>query len=158
MTKADSRARTSKAAGGQERRTGTRTTIDHLVAERTEMLTLYCRVAGLEPFEHNRGKNPGRELLREFCQVLVDYLAAAHFSLYDRIASGNERRRKVADLAAQLYPRIAESTQVALDFNDKYDSHDFEANGGLHDDLSRLGELLAARIEVEDQLIAEMLA
>ncbi len=139
-----------------ERRTGTHFTIEKLMAERAEMLTLFCRVAGLEPFEHHRGRIPAKELLQEFCQVLVDYLAAGHFSLYERIANGTERRINVADLAAQVYPKISDSTQAALDFNDKYDGQYFEIAMGFQDDLSKLGEILAGRIELEDRLIDEI--
>jgi regulator of sigma D len=142
---------------GQDRRTGTQGAVSKLVAERTEMLTLFCRVAGLEPYEQGRHKSPPREVFQEFLQVLVDYLAAGHFSLYERIANGSERRRAVSDLAAQLYPRIAESTQAALDFNDRYDGKPFEISPMFHEHLSQLGELLASRIEIEDKIINEIL-
>lgn len=138
----------------KERRLGTQHTLEKLEAERMEMLVLFCRVAGLEP--HTADK-PVQVLLQEFCQVLVDYIATAHFGLYERIANGQERRRRVADLAAKLYPDIAESTAVALDFNDKYDCEDHcERLDELTTDLSRLGEALARRIELEDQLIKVM--
>ncbi|MEK6771575.1 MAG: Rsd/AlgQ family anti-sigma factor [Pseudomonadota bacterium] len=156
MTKTQTRNDTTKATPAEERRGGTQLTIEKLLAERSEMLTLFCRVAGLEPFEHYRGKIPAKELLQEFCQVLVDYLAAGHFSLYERVANGTERRRSVADTAAQYYPKISDSTQTSLDFNDKYDGQNFEMAMGFHDDLSKLGEILAGRIELEDRLIDEI--
>lgn len=135
----------------KERRARTQEMVTRLVAERREMWVLYCRVAGLEPF--TAGK-PIPELLQEFGQILVDYIATGHFVLYERITSGVERRRQVADLAQRLYPRIAETTQAALDFNDKYDSEEHCKNlDGLNQDLSRLGEELAIRIEHEDKLI-----
>lgn len=144
-----------------ERRAGTQKVIAKLQAERTEMLVLFCRVAGLETYSDNPRRVPAvqpvQEILQEFCQILVDYIATGHFGLYERIASGQERRRQISDLAAELYPRIAESTQVALDFNDKYDCEDHCTNlRSLQDDLSKLGELLAQRIEWEDRLIKAM--
>lgn len=148
----------STSSTDMERRTTSQGAIAKLVAERTEMLTLFCRVAGLEPYEKGRHKTPPREVFQEFLQVLVDYLAAGHFSLYERIANGNERRRAVSDLAAQLYPRIAETTQAALDFNDMYDGKSFEITPLFHEHLSRLGELLASRIEVEDKIISQVLS
>ena len=62
------------------------------------------------------------------------------------------------NLADKLYPRIANTTQVAIEFNDVYE----KANGeniseNLNGMLSKLGEELAVRIELEDQLISEML-
>ena len=158
MQKTGSPTETASESRRQDRRAGTKNTIDKLVAERTEMLALYCRVAGLDPFKETNQRKPAKELLQEFCQVLVDYIAAGHFSLYERIASGTERRREVADLAAQLYPRIANTTESALDFNDKYDAENGEIPESFDDDLSRLGEEIAARIELEDRLIRKMLA
>jgi regulator of sigma D len=148
---------THKASPASERRTGTQSVIDKLVAERTEMLTLYCRVAGLAPFQSNTNKKNAHELLQELCQVLVDYIAAGHFSLYERIVNGTERRREVRELAEQLYSRIDETTQHCLDFNDKYDSDaHFEVSEHFHEELNKLGEEIAARIELEDKLIAAM--
>ena len=103
------------AQRAQERRTGSRELVQKLVAERTEMLALYCQLAGLEPY--NNGKTsrikPAQEMLQKFCQVLVDYIAAGHFSLYERIVNGTERRQQVAALAEKLYPQIASSTEAA---------------------------------------------
>lgn len=135
-----------------DRRAATREMIAKLQAERTEMLVLYCRVAGLEPFME---KKPVQSLLQEFCQILIDYIASGHFLLYERVANGTERRREVADLANTLYPRIAHATEAALAFNDKYDCEDHcQVVDSLGADLSKLGEELAARIELEDQLLA----
>lgn len=157
MQKSGTTPKAGASTKGQDRRTGTQGAITKLVAERTEMLTLFCRVAGLEPYEQDRQKTLPREVFQEFLQVLVDYLAAGHFSLYERIANGNERRRAVSDLAAQLYTRIAETTQAALDFNDRYDGKPFEITPMFHEHLSQLGELLASRIEVEDKIINQIL-
>lgn len=138
-----------------ERRRGSQDAIAKMVAARTEMLALYCRLAGLDAFSQKQQREPAQQLLQQFCQVLVDYIAAGHFSLYERVVNGTERRREVAVLAEQLYPRIADTTEAALDFNDKYDLGE---NGvippSFEPDLSRLGEELAVRIELEDKLIA----
>lgn len=136
-----------------ERRTGSQELVQKLISERTEMLVLYCRLAGLDTTGERRHA-PAVKLLQEFCEVMVDYLAAGHFSLYERIVNGNERRLPFFQLADQLYPRIAETTQAALDFNDKYDGKNgLELSMSFDDDLSHLGELLANRIEMEDQLL-----
>ncbi len=136
-----------------ERRGRSRELTDKLVAERTEMLVLFCRLAGIESYA--RDNRPVQELLDDFCQILVDYIAAGHFALYERIIDGTERRREVAVLAEKLYPAIARTTDVALEFNDKYDREDhLPVLDGLSEELSRLGEQIAVRIELEDQLIA----
>ena len=87
----------------------------------------------------------------------MDYIAAGHFGLYERISSGKERRQGVNSLAEELYPRIAETTDIAVAFNDKYDCGDDGKIGpNLGKDLSRLGEELALRAELEDQLLNAM--
>ena len=146
---------TSEAGRAPERRTGTRDMIDKLLTERKEMFALYWQVAGLDPSTEN---DPVTEHLQEFCEVLVDYIAFGHFEVYDRISRGEERRGAVIDLAENIYPRILETTDLAVAFNDKYDESDHELHvEGLTKDLSQLGEDLASRIELEDQLIALLL-
>jgi len=139
-----------------DRRATTEHLTESLVTERTEMLVLFCRVAGLEPFSEVTNRKSAASALQQFCQVMVDYIAAGHFSLYERIVNGTERRKTIADLAEKLYPRISETTEVALDFNDKYDCEESEISPDLGNDLSRLGEELAVRVELEDQLLSAM--
>jgi len=139
-----------------ERRQGTQEMVDKLLHERQEMLALFCRVAGLEPYEANK---PTIERLQEFCQILIDYSAFGHFEIYARIGSGKERRDEVIKVAEDVYPRILEASEMAVDFNDKYDS----ATHTLHlehlaDDLSKLGEELAMRVEMEDRIITALVA
>jgi len=142
-----------------ERRHGTRQHVDRMVTERTEMLALYWRLAGIDPFAEPKQREPLQKLLQDFCQILVDYIAAGHFGLYERLVNGTERRRSVAELAEQLYPRIAGTTQIALDFNERYDlGENGEIPATIKSDLSKLGEELAVRIELEDRLIAHLMA
>lgn len=146
---------TTPGAATRERRSGSQDVVEKLLTERTEMLATFCRLAGVEPYTPDK---PVQKLLQEFCQILVDYVAAGHFAIYERIVEGKERRREVSDLAAQVYPRIADSTDVALDFNDKYDCEDHcTALDSLFSDLSKLGEELAVRIEYEDKLLSAMM-
>jgi regulator of sigma D len=141
---------TSDRTGEADRRRATRDLIDHLLQERQEMWMLYERLAGVGPDKHKA--DPGR--LREFAQVLVDYIAAGHFGLYERIVSGQERRKRVVGTAEDLYPKIALTTDVSVAFNDKYDGKDLESvTDELARDLSSLGESLATRTELEDELI-----
>ena len=145
----------SEAQEQRERRNGTRTLIDKMLTERQKMLVLFERVAGVEPYADEM---PNDELLQEFSQILVDYIASGHFGLYERISEGKERRRGIVKLAEELYPRIANTTQVAIEFNDIYEKANGESiSDNLSNMLSKLGEELAVRIELEDQLISEMI-
>ncbi len=139
-----------------DRRAQGRAMIGRMLEERQEMLVLFCRVAGLEPFATDGGDGP--RTLQGFCQVLIDYISAAHFSLYARIIDGSERRHGVLALAAELYGQIERCTETAIVFNDKYDrAQETEALDRLAGDLSALGEALACRIELEDRLIGALL-
>lgn len=141
----------------RERRGVSYDVIKRLTEERVEMLVLFCRVAGINNFENGDAQS-SQATLQQFCQILVDYIASGHFGLYERIVNGQERRNNVSKLAEKLYPRIAETTQVAVDFNDKYDCEDYcDMSASLESDLSFLGEQLATRIELEDQLIQAMM-
>ncbi len=146
---------TKKKHPSEDRRKLTRTAIDRLLEERQEVLVCYEQVAGIQPY-NDTNKNP--ELLQKFSQLLMDYIAAGHFGLYQRISEGNERRRQVLEVAKKIYPSIAKTTEKALDFNDVYDKADkskpYEA---VSDRLSDLGEVLAHRIELEDRLITAMM-
>lgn len=139
---------------GEDRRHRTREIIDNLVEQRRRMWILYERLAGVQFAD----QQPDPSLLKEFVQILVDYIASAHFGLYERIESGEERRKGVLQLADELYPKIAASTSAAVAFNDRYGSQPTaEITEELSRSLSTLGENLAQRIELEDLLIAELL-
>jgi len=145
----------TQSSAAKERRLGSQDLVAKLVTERTEMLVTYCRLAGIEPY--SASDKSVQTLLQEFCQILVDYVAAGHFAVYERILEGKERRQEVSVIAAEVYERIAQSTDMALDFNDKYDCEDHcTALDSLSKDLSKLGEEIALRIELEDKLLTAM--
>ena len=144
--------RTQEAA--RDRRIASQDKLNTLLESRTETLVLFSQLIGMRPFK------PDQEVklaLQEFCETLVDYTAGAHFQLYRFIEEGTERRANVKVVAKQVYPRIASITQEILDFNEKYDG-DERCNhlSTLDHDLSHLGEILADRIQFEDQLIAAL--
>ncbi len=140
----------------EDRRSRTREVLDELVEERQQVLVALEKLAGLAPFQPD---HPLEELLPEFLEVLVDYVALWHFEVYQRIEEGQERRARVKELAEEVYPGILASTQVAVHFNDFYEELPIEqARESLHEDLSKLGEALAGRIELEDRFIDGLLA
>ena len=135
----------------QVKRRRSMTMIQRLVGSRTEMLSLYGLLASRKPFNEAAD---AQMLLQEFCQSLVDYTANAHFQLYRYFAEKNERRQEISDVAETVYPKVLEMTNTILDFNDKYDCGDHCSQlNNLEADLSTLGEILADRIELEDELI-----
>lgn len=142
---------------GVERRARLHNTIESLVKLRQEVVVSYCQLAGVSSFAARDVEEHKVEAdqLRRFCQIMVDYTAMGHFEVYQRIIEGKERRRAVKDVAVEVYPAIAETTDYLVDFNDKYDA--FDGSGEevslLSTDLSKLGEVIAVRGELEDQLL-----
>ncbi len=132
-------------------RRATQGLVAKLLTERDQVFALMCRLSGVPHFDHDA------VLVTEFCELLTDYIAAAHFGLYERLEKRTERRRPVRELAAGLCPDIAATTELALEFSDQYCAA--RAHGGyadLHADLGRLGEVLARRIEMEDRVIGAL--
>ncbi len=142
-----------------ERRARTRKEIKQLIEERNSVLSQYYNLA---KFTEDSIADPSDtiDLLEDFCTDLVDYLAIGHFELYRRIEEGNERRNQINKLAEEIMPRINDTTQIAVAFNDFYDK-----SNNISDDminqlpnyLAKLGEELATRIDLEDQLINALL-
>lgn len=136
-----------------ERRAQSHQGIREVVLARTETLTLYQQLASMRPFGPEQTV---QDTLDRFCQALVDYTAGTHFQLYRRIEENIERRIPVQRLAGEIYPRVLHTTEVILEFNDRYDPtrpcEDLDMDR-LTRDLSQIGETLAERIDLEDRLI-----
>jgi len=137
-----------------ERRSQSHRAIQKLVDHRTQMLSLYGELAAHRPFTSAENSEYIGNLLQRFCQALIDYTADAHFRLYRFVDNNKERRTSVVDVAHNVYPYIEQTTQLILDFNDKYDvDGEYKDLNALERDLSMLGEKLADRIEHEDRLV-----
>jgi regulator of sigma D len=137
-----------------DRRKQSQIKLQGLVQTRTETLSLLAELASRQPFSPEPATG---DTLRRFCQALMDYTASAHFQLYRYIADNRERRQSVLAIAEKIYPRIVETTDVILRFNDKYESMSLDNSVEFLDvDLSSLGETLAERIQLEDEVISAM--
>ncbi|BED90626.1 MULTISPECIES: sigma D regulator [unclassified Pseudoalteromonas] len=139
----------------QQKWGGSHTVIDKWLNERQELIVLYCKMAGFSPYDNKDHALPEPEQIQAFCQILMDYLSAGHFEVYDDIAKACEKKGlESQQLANTIYPRISSTTDIALDFNDKYAEVDKEdLLKEFDNDLSVLGETLEVRFELEDELI-----
>jgi len=140
-----------------DRRARLQNTIDSLIKLRQDVVVSYCKLAGVSSFDRRdvETHSVNAKQLRSFCQIMVDYTAMGHFEVYQRIIEGKERRVAVKEASDEVYPAIAETTDFLVDFNDKYDA--FEGSDDdiemLGSDLSRLGQIIAIRGELEDQIL-----
>jgi regulator of sigma D len=91
-----------------------------------------------------------REPLQDFCGVLVDYVSAGHFGVYEQLTKEAEAfdDQRGLDLAETLYPRIDVITEKLLAFTDLCD-----AGNCVAEKFKELGALLHERFELEDCLI-----
>ena len=128
--------------------------IVELQNERKHLWAFYCQLGELKPFSD---LELVKTKLTKFAEVLVDYVSLGHFGLYERILAGAERRESVKTLAVKIYPEFSKVTDMTVSFNDKYDKAKTPSEfNSLADDLSVLGESLAKRFDIEDQLCALM--
>ena len=125
--------------------------IQRMLKQRNQLLQLLLEIS-----QQGAARSPAE--FEKFLEILVDYIAAGYFNLYERISEGRERRKAVADLAVKVYPRIEQTTNIALAFEEKYNPDKTAADfSALLADLSDLGEALSTRMELEDQLIELLL-
>ncbi len=96
------------------------------------------------------------EVVQQLCQVLMDYVSAGHFEIYEKLLEDTKSfNDSVIHLAEPIYQRISASTEKAICFNEKYATEKScrLRRKKLPFELSRLGEALEERFEAEDQLV-----
>lgn len=135
---------------------GSHEAIDNWLNERQDLLVQYCKIAGLPPFERDHTAMPAKETIESFCEILMDYLSAGHFEVYDLITEESDNEAS-AQISQEIYPKLKASTDIALSFNDTYaevspsqDLSDFDQH------LSRLGQTMEERFALEDRLISSL--
>ncbi len=126
--------------------------IDRWLQERQDMLVQYCALSSLEANADNEALRGAK--LRTLCQILVDYVSAGHFEIYDQLIKEGQQFEDTEALkeAGQLFSTVDKTTEHILDFNDKYLETDDLST--LAADLSALGEALEVRFTAEDRMIA----
>jgi len=132
--------------------------IDKLITswlkERQDLILLYVSVDGLKELTPNN--TPISIKLQALSQLLIDYVSAGHFEIYDELVQEAEDfNEDHSKLFNSLLPRIQESTELALEFNDKYAKLELcvESMTTMAEDLSLLGEKMEERFSFEDQMI-----
>lgn len=137
----------------KERWGGVNDLVDRWLSERQAMIVLYCE---LSRSSRDEEESPNSPTIQRLCQLLVDYVSAGHFEVYEQLLKeADEFDDGGTELASRLFPKIQETTEIVLDFNDQYDNT--EHGNTLLDELpakvSLLGETLEERFVLEDRLI-----
>ncbi|SHF27668.1 regulator of sigma D [Microbulbifer donghaiensis] len=136
----------------RERWGGVSEIIDRWLHSRQALLVRFCGLSDKKEFDE--GDAETEENLRQLCQLLMDYVSAGHFEVYEQlIREGQEFDDKSGlEQARELYKEIDTTTDLTVDFNDKYQETDDLSS--LVRDLSELGEALESRFSSEDRMIA----
>ena len=142
----------------KERWGGVSKILDSWLQQRQDLIIEFCTISGVH--DVNAKTNSSKENLHHFCELMVDYISAGHFEVYDHLIQEAEAFNdgRAMEIARKTYPKISESTEIALAFNDKYipDNQGEQNTQDLARNLSKLGESLVARFELEDQLVENL--
>ncbi len=132
-----------------ERWGGVNTIVDRWLLERKQVLVKFCTLTDADRDEQTQART-----VQELCQLMVDYVSAGHFEVYDQLIKEARDFNDDEGLhkAAELYKTVDSTTEHLLDFNDKYQETDDLST--LVRDLSALGEQMETRFEAEDQMIS----
>ncbi|HEY9118203.1 MAG TPA: sigma D regulator, partial [Marinobacter sp.] len=94
----------------RERWGGVSELIDRWLKERQELLVHYCDLSGTTDYSQTEALQ-GKFV--RLCEVLVDYVSAGHFEIYDQLVQeAREFNDGGLELAAKLYPKIEQTTET----------------------------------------------
>jgi len=91
-----------------------------------------------------------------FIETLIDYVSTGHFSLFEHLthpkANAKPSHQRLVD---KLYSKILTTTHSIVDWHDVHTISDSECMQAfdITEELSRIGEIIASRLELEDKLI-----
>lgn len=136
-----------------ERVKGHHRLVDRWLNIRKHLLVAYYNLVGLKPGKESFMRL-NEKALDDFCQRLVDYLSAGHFSIYERIIHKMEGNSPLLN-ASKIWPQLDANTQLIMDYYDSTLENAIDQDNGFdfQQALSDIGEALEARFRLEDQLI-----
>ena len=119
-----------------ERVRGSNKLVDRWLHVRKHLLVAYYNLVGIKPGKESYMRL-NEKALDDFCQSLVDYLSAGHFSIYGRILDKEANTQQIMDY-------YDSSLETAIDHDNYLEFQQV---------LSDIGEALEARFVLEDKLI-----
>jgi regulator of sigma D len=149
----EGRSMLENCQSAKERWGGVSGIIDKWLKDRQDLIVKFCSLSATSDLK--KSDNLAKEFER-LCELLVDYVSAGHFEVYDQlVAEAKEFDDGGIEVAEEIIPKIQKTTEQALRFNDRFDVTEKSERGlsVLLGDLSELGEILEERFELEDVLI-----
>lgn len=141
-----------KCKSAKERWGGVSGIIDGWLEERQMLISLFVHLP-----EHHINEELNSKI-QSFCEVLMDYLSSGHFEVYEQLLrEGSDFADGSLEEGQELLPKIQVSTDIALDFNDDFSNlldPTVQQIREFSEHLSKLGEALEERFELEDKMIA----
>ncbi|WP_407313468.1 sigma D regulator [Pseudomonas sp. nanlin1] len=134
----------------QERWGGVHKLIDRWLQERTQLIKAFDDLG-----ETPEALAADRKTLQTFCEVLVDYVSAGHFGIYDQLTSEAKafEDERGLEFAKTIYPRLDAITEKLLAFDEYCDKGDCSDMKVIMEKLKGVGGLMHERFELEDCLI-----
>ncbi|MBR7887670.1 sigma D regulator [Marinomonas sp. A79] len=139
----------------QERWGGVHEIIDRWLEQRRQLVEMWV-------YLRDRGEFTPTDTpkIQNLCEMMIDYVSAGHFTVYEQLAREAKEFHDdgAVTLLGQLLPLIEESTQVVIEFNDKYDTkaHCNAQLEALPFSLQAMTVMMMERFQYEDQLIREL--
>lgn len=122
--------------------------IEDWLKNRQALIVSFNHLCMLKPFDTPTADIPTiKEALDAFCQYLIDYVCIGQFHLFEKIARNIPKQSP----DRPLLNRLLRMTLQAIHFNDQYTQP--ENLHRLESELSSLGENIALRLELEDELL-----
>lgn len=141
-----------KCRDAKERWGGVSQIIDHWLEQRQSLIKSYIKLPESEIGDKLN------EHLNNFCADLIDYISLGHFEVYEQLLiEGSAFDAENVYKVQGILNHIQQSTDYSLDFNDAHHGFVNPSLGQLRDfanHLSKLGEMLEDRFELEDNMIA----
>ncbi len=127
----------------------TNATVVSWLNQRTDLLKQYYKFSSNTT---TKLATPGK--LKEFRDTLIDYVSSGHFCVYETLVKKSQLQQQHK---THVYAQISQTTEIALTFNDKYETFDWEESSDVFtNDLSILGEAISIRLELEDSLLSSL--
>lgn len=115
---------------------------------RHAVMVLLAELSARQPFNNQQAC---QDLVRDFCQQLIDYVSWGQFGIFEVIAAANAQfpERQCA-FNQKVMTELLKTTMEALDFAENYGSG--VTGPAFTYALNQLAEDLATRLDIEDRL------
>ena len=117
------------------------------LSQRQALLVLLYKLSVIKPRTYTI---PTAGVVQDFCDILVDYVSAGHFDIFEKIINASQQNQ-YSSPDQHILEQIKLSTDQALGFCDNFaEATEYKQ---MPEALGSLSEALAQRFDLEDSLI-----